>query len=98
MDYKYIVLNGKTLKMVEKEGADAWSILAGSSKGLEGCSQQDFPAFALFGRHAKFPKDLEINWKRKLETPETNFSVRGGHGLGSGLQPQPLTPLSTLYV
>ena len=65
-------------RMVEKEGADAWIILAGSSKVLEWFSKQDFPAFALFGRHAKFPI-ASVNADRM---PMIQEIVRKLHQLG----------------
>ena len=41
-------------KLVEKTNADAWIIRSGSHKVNEWFSKQNFPAFALFGRHMEF--------------------------------------------
>ncbi len=65
-------------KMVESSGADAWIILAGSSNVLEWFSKQDFPSFALFGRHTKFPI-ASVNAERM---PMMTQILRGLHQMG----------------
>ena len=45
----------RVARMVEKDDADAWVILAGARPILEWFAARPVPAFALFGRHSQLP-------------------------------------------